>query len=466
MRHLRTIAIILVLVAIAFFIRLSKNHDSGHVGHNHAAVEGNDDDHAGHDHAAVEGDDDDHAGHNHAAGEGHDDDLEQVKKNKSSSMQGMTDAGYVTPKASVVDDHDHGAGGMIEMDPMWESLVGLETDKAVRKEIESVITLPGKIKAHPDQKAIVSPLIDGSINCIFVQIGQKVYKGQELACISSPEIGMLRADYDKAGANLALTRQNFNRKKALYDEKVISERAYREIESALTLAEVNYNYAEKRLMAVGVSTAELKNPPSGHSEAAGSTTHIHAPISGVITLRNGFIGQKVDPGHVLFEIVNARTVWCEVDLFEKDLKHVEIGQLVHISLSAYPDEYFTGKLFHVGNTLDESTKTIKLLAEFNNADRKLKPGMYATTDIVTGTKTGALVIPRSAVIEDEQLKVVFVREGNAYHRHIVKTGLISGNWVEILEGLELGAIVVTLGNYQLRSKAKMGSVDPHAGHVH
>ena len=86
--------------------------------------------------------------------------------------------------------------------------------------------------------------------------------------------------------------------------------------------------------------------------------------------------------------------------------------------------------------------------------------------MVTGLKTAVLSVPESTLLDDEQLRVVFVREGKVYHRHVVQTGIASGGWVEIRSGLEPGALVVDRGNYQLRSKAKMGAVDPHAGHVH
>ena len=360
----------------------------------------------------------------------------------------------------------HDESGAIAVDAAWEAMVGLKTAKAVVQDMERVITLPGKIMAHPDKKAMASPLIGGSINFLFAQVGDRVKAGEELACLSSPEIGNLRAEYDKAKANYALAEQNYHRKRALFNEKVISKRAFEEIENAMKVAEVARTYAQKRLMAVGVLGHELDNPPTVHSGAKGSTIHVHAPIGGVITARNAFKGQQVDPSMPLFEIVDASEVWCEVDLFEKDLKNVKKGLAVHVRVSAYPDQHFDGALFHVGNTLNAQTKTIKLLASLPNPKLLLKPGMYAVSEIVTGLKPRVLSVPKSAILEDEQLQVVFVREGSAYHRHVVKTGIVSGNWVEILEGLTPGAIVVTQGNYQLRSKARMGNVDPHAGHVH
>ncbi|OQX95507.1 hypothetical protein B6I21_05010, partial [candidate division KSB1 bacterium 4572_119] len=110
--------------------------------------------------------------------------------------------------------------------------------------------------------------------------------------------------------------------------------------------------------------------------------------------------------------------------------------------------------------------TIKILVEINNKNEKLKPGMFANTHIVIGEKEKALVIPKEAILEDENLKIVFVKEALGFHRHIVKTGIISDEFIEIVSGLSEGDVVVTKGNYQLKSKLKMSTIDPHAGHVH
>ena len=364
------------------------------------------------------------------------------------------------------DEHDHEDEGFITVEGEWEKLVGLETTVARIDTIERLVSVPGQIVPDQNAVAIVSPFIEGSINCAFVNLGDRVNIGDELVCLTSPQIGILRAEYDKAKAELEISRQNFERRQKLFKENIISERAFQEVELSKNIAEVNYNYAMKKLLAIGITEDELDHPPTGHSNAIGSTIHIHAPIAGIITSRDASVGQKVDPSTRLYEIINLETVWCEADIFEKDLTRVKIGQKVQINVSAYPDQYFIGKIFYIASTLNPDTKTIKILIEIDNRSQKLKPGMFADTHLVVGQKQDALVIPRIAVLEDEQLHVVFVKEPGGYHRHVVQTGIVSDPFIEILDGLAPGDIVVTKGNYQLRSKQRMGGVDPHAGHVH
>ena len=371
--------------------------------------------------------------------------------------------------------HEHESGDMedghvheseIAVDTTWEQQVGLKTETAQHKPIELLISAPGTIIPNPDQIAVVSPFVESSVNCAFVNVGDRVESGAMLACVTSPEIGILRAEYDKAKAELVIQNQNYERRRKLYDENIISEKTFQEDELGKKVAEVNYDYAKKKMLSMGFDSEELDNPPTGHSDAVGSTLHLHAPIAGVITERNASIGQKVSMSSHMFEIINLKTVWLEADIFEKDLLSLVLGQKVKVRVSAYPDDVFIGKIFYIGNKLDDVTKTVDILVEIKNESEKLKPGMFSNADIVIGKKADALVIPRNAVLEDEQLTVVFVKEEHGYHRHVVQLGIISDEYVEILSGLHEGDEVVTQGNYQLKSKSKMQGVDPHAGHVH
>lgn len=348
----------------------------------------------------------------------------------------------------------------------WERLIGLETAVVERMDLERVISVPGQIIPNQNQIAVVSPFIESSVNCVFVNVGDSVHEGEELVCLTSPEIGILRADYDKAKAELEIQKQNFERQSRLFEENIISKKAYQQAELDMRVAGVNFEYARKKLLAIGIADEEVENPPTGHSHAVGSTIHVHAPISGVITARNASIGQKVDPSDRLFEIINLENVWCEADIFEKDLSQIRIGQRMKVRISGYPEALFAGRIFYMGSTLAPDTKTIKILAEIDNRARMLKPGMFANTHIVVGMEVNVLAVLKEAVLKDEGLQIVFVKEPEGYHRHVVMTGIVSDPYIEILSGVEEGAVVVTKGNYQLKSKLKMSGIDPHAGHQH
>ncbi|MBN2415982.1 efflux RND transporter periplasmic adaptor subunit [bacterium] len=433
MKIYKIILLAAILIIIAFVIKLSRTHDHDH---DHAA--------AGQAVSAQEpaGDHDhDHAAASPAAGEDHDNE-------------------------SGAEEHDHESEGFIAVDSTWEKLVGLRTQEARIEPLLEIVTVPGVIVPDADRIAVVTPLIEAGVNCVMAAIGDRVNRGDELICLSSPEVGTLRADYDKARAEQSIAEANYRRMRKLWEEKIISERAWQEAERDRELAEVNLTYARKRLLAVGISEDQLDSPPEGHGTVGGSTIHLHAPLAGVITARNANLGEKVGTDDRLFEIIDLSRVWCEAELFEKDITRVRIGQLVRIRVAAWPDDVFSGRIFYIGGTLNERTRTLDVLVDIDNRHEKLKPGMFADAGIVTGEKARSLVIPVSAVMEDENLQIVFVKEGEGYHRHVITTGIRSGESIEVLSGIEPGAVVVTEGSYQLRSRARMQGVDPHAGHVH
>jgi len=425
--------LVVLLVALYWSLMCSSKTQQGQADHDHQHEEIVDDNHS-----------EEEGAHEEESGE-----IDQDHDSKSGSA-----------------DHNHETADIITVEGDWEKLIGLETMVAKQMSIELIISVPGQIVPNQDQIAIVSPFIESSVNCAFVNVGDRVKKGDLLLCLSSPEVGILRADYDKAKAELEIKKQNYERKKKLFEENIIPSKSFQEVELEKKVAEVNYNYALKKLIALGIKKDELDNPPTGHSEAVGSTVHVYAPISGVITHRNASIGQKVDLSSKMFEIINLENVWLEADVFEKDLTKIKIGQKVKVKVSAYPDENFIGKIFFIGNTLNQETKTIKFLVKIQNKSEKLKPGMFANTNIVIGEKENTLVVPKNAILEDENLKIVFVKEGEGYHRHVITPGIESDEYVEISSGLEPGDVIVTKGNYQLKSKLKMTGVDPHAGHVH
>lgn len=430
-----------------------------------------DNDHAGHDHGAEQAHDRDdihavEAGHDHEAEDSHDHDAE-INHDHEAADHGEEHEHAGVNEAEDGHDHDHAAEGeLLPAGEPWEELVGLGTATVEYRSLELILPVPGRIVPNRNRAADVSSFIESSINSVYVNIGDRVREGDALVCLTSPEIGMLRAEYDRAGVELELAVKRFERSKRLYDEEIIPIKTFQEAELAHTVARVNLDYARKKLLALGLSDDEIDNPPNVRSEAVGTTITITAPIDGVITMKDARIGRKVGPDDRLFEIIDLDTVWLEADIFEKDLVRIHNGQKAYVTVTAYDNETFTGTIYHIGDTLDADTRTVKVLVEIDNSRGLLKPGMFAETGIAVGGMEQSLVVPSEAVLEDENLNIVYVRESGGYHRHVVDTGITSGGYIQVLDGLDEGDVVVTTGAFQLKSRTAMSGIDPHAGHNH
>ena len=446
--------------------------------HDHDAVDDHDHE-ADHDHDA---EDDDH-GHDHDAEDDHDHDVDHDTDHDADDDHDHDhDADDDDHDHEAVDDHDHDAdddhdhdaggdashseqdhdiesGALIQVEADWEHLIGLETAEAHVRPLQVRLSAPGVIIPLPDAHATVSPFIEANVDTVLVTVGDRVERGQAAGADGAP------AEYDRTGAELVIRERVYERRKTLIEDNVISRRTYEESELELQTARVGHTYALEMLRAVGLTESDLSTDSSCDCGASGSSVPLRSPIAGIIVERNAHIGQKVDSGSVLFEIIDPATVWVKGNIFEKDLTSVAVGQQVAVRVAAFA-ETFDGTIFHIGSTIDEATKTVTMLAEIPNPRELLKPGMYAATDIALGDRRDALVVPREAVLNDEHLRIVFVNEDGDYHRHVVETGMTSGGFTEITGGLYSGDIVVTTGNFQLKSRLTMGSVDPHAGHAH
>ena len=176
---------------------------------------------------------------------------------------------------------------------------------------------------------------------------------------------------------------------------------------------------------------------------------ITAPITGTVVERNVVLGASVDPSMHLFEIMDLSMVIVEGEVFEDYVPTIRINQVARIHLNAYPGEIFKGKIVFISSRLHPEKRTAQIWVEVNNERGKLKPEMFGETAIVVGSNPKAIAVPIEAVIEDGPNKFVFVENGEVFQKVDVVTGLRDDLYVEIVDGLYPGDVVVTQGNHQL-----------------
>jgi cobalt-zinc-cadmium efflux system membrane fusion protein len=233
----------------------------------------------------------------------------------------------------------------------------------------------------------------------------------------------------------------------------------------LTAAQIELRAAEDTLRVLGAS-------PGG----SGDATPITSPISGRIVDRAANLGEMVEPSDTLFTVMNLSDVWVEASVYEKDLARVRAGQPVEVRVNSYPDQVFPGRVAHVGDVLDAESRTAKVRCAVANPTGLLKPEMFATITIITGKRSGAILVPEAAVLDDAGKKIVFAACADceedqqagksacgAFDSQTVNLGPAHDGLVEVVNGLASGDRVVTEGAYQL--KAALGSGKLEAGCV-
>ncbi|RLE06092.1 MAG: hypothetical protein DRJ06_08255, partial [Candidatus Aminicenantes bacterium] len=155
-------------------------------------------------------------------------------------------------------------------------------------------------------------------------------------------------------------------------------------------------------------------------------------------------------GSPVAEIVNTRKIKIKVALTEFDIGKVFVGQEAEVTLTAYPNEKFIGKVYYVSPVADPVSKKFPVKIQLENPNGKIKAGMVAEVKIVTKRQKNVLVIPKSAVFKDGEVEKVYVVENSRVKIRNVKTEVVDENRLKVLEGLSEGEEIIINGNYDLK----------------
>jgi RND family efflux transporter MFP subunit len=164
----------------------------------------------------------------------------------------------------------------------------------------------------------------------------------------------------------------------------------------------------------------------------------------------------------MFRIVDARVLELTASVPSARMAELRVGQPLRFTSDALPGQEFTGAVSFINPVADEASRTVKVKAEIPNAAGALKPGLFVKGRVVTGQRPGVLVVPRAALVSWDTVAHtgwVFVVEGGTARRRPLRTGAVSGESVEVLEGLRAGEVVVTRGGFNLREGDKVRAIE-------
>jgi RND family efflux transporter MFP subunit len=199
-----------------------------------------------------------------------------------------------------------------------------------------------------------------------------------------------------------------------------------------------------------------------------------APIKGVIVDRVLNEGDLATLQVPLFEIANMDTVKVKIQIIERDLSKVRPGQMAKLTVSTYPDTFFQGRVIRVYPTLNPLTRTADAEIEIANQNRLLRPGMFATVNLIFQRKEQVTVIPKETIIEKTVLgtdtdlstdkviveKHVFKVHGKRARWQTIETGIVNHTTVEVRSGLAPGDTIVTVGQHMLSDSSLINIINP------
>jgi cobalt-zinc-cadmium efflux system membrane fusion protein len=325
----------------------------------------------------------------------------------------------------------------IKVPPNSNKLNFIKIETVAQSDAAPNVNLTGRVTFDEDHTQRVSSPIDGRVTSLVVRLGDKVKANQSLLELSSPHVGQLQSDAQKAAQDLSVAEKGMDRAHKLQADGAISDKEVAQVDA-------DYKKAKSEL---GRTSAQLRSLGVSASDPAVAVA-LRAQIPGTIVERNVLVGQEVrgDESAPLLTISNLATVWVVADVYEQDLKLVQQGDTVDVTVSAYPGEKFSGNVAHIGDVVDPTSRTVKITCVVPNADGRLKPEMFAKAALSGASDAKVIVIPSKAVLSDsEHTRVIVQTPDEQFHARIVTVGPEADGKVRVLAGLQPGERVVTEG---------------------
>jgi len=303
--------------------------------------------------------------------------------------------------------------------------------EAEGRQVADEIHVNGVVAPDVNRSVAVLSLGGGRVTDIKVKLGDDVKKGQLLLQIHSPDLSGAFSDFQKAESNESLARKQLERSKLLYEHGAIATKDLEAAQEAEETAEIDVKTARDHIRVLG-----------GNSEHVTSILDIRAPISGTIVEQNvtGGAGvRSLDATPNLFTIADLSRIWVLCDLYEDAISQVHEGDTAEVTLNAYSDKSFKGRICNIGRVLDPTTRAAKVRIELNNPSLVMRSGMFVTAVFHSQKRLERPVLPTSAIVRLHDKNWVFrYLGGNRFRSVEVQTGPpVGDNLQQVISGIQV-----------------------------
>lgn len=314
----------------------------------------------------------------------------------------------------------------------------VKIDSIHQQSLAEQLTAVGEVSFAEDNVVRIYPVVSGTVEKIFVSLGDYVQKGQPLATLLSMDMSQIQRDYNIAKSNFSVEEKNLARAQELFSAGMMSEKEFAN-------ARKDYNNAQSELN----ERTQILKLYGGSSSDLDAIYNVLAPRSGYIVERSITEGTQIrnDNNTNIFTISDLKTVWVWANIHESDLSKVAEGDEVQVTTIAYPERVFRGSVKKIGTMLDPDSRVIKVRTELNNSEGLLKPEMFASIIVTSRNKLSIKAVPQLAVIlENNRYYVMREMSKGQFEKVIVTIGKTFGNFYEVSSGLKLGDRVVSDGS--------------------
>jgi cobalt-zinc-cadmium efflux system membrane fusion protein len=311
------------------------------------------------------------------------------------------------------------------------------------------IKATGTVEFNGNRMAKVLPPVAGQVQSLLVNLGDNVRKDGVLFVLSSREVAAAIADHETSRNDLDLAQKTQAMTQDLFDHQAASRIALQQSRAEVQKAVAKVKQSEEGLHVLGIQ-GDLDAPDLQ------ARIQVRAPIAGTVIERNVTSGQFVGPDNQqpLVTIADLSDVWVQADIFERDLRHISVGQKADVTTAAYPDAHFRATVSLIGSTVDAQTRTAKVRFLVANPDARLKPGMFTSMSLFLPESSAggqALTVPAKAVFVENSQSFAYVQvTPREFQRRQIDTVTSDSDRLRVLHGLKPGDRVVSEGVLLLR----------------
>ncbi|MCK1639254.1 efflux RND transporter periplasmic adaptor subunit [Bradyrhizobium sp. 157] len=316
--------------------------------------------------------------------------------------------------------------GSVKVSPGKIQRTGVKSQPAATRPIRTVVRAPGTIQLDERRVSVIAMRAETYLQSVAdVTTGTFVKKGQPLMQVYSPAVSSAAAEYVTT------------------------------LTSKTTAGEPSYGRGSRqRLMNLDVPEAIISEVE--RTKVVPVTVAWSAPRDGIVLERNAVEGMRAQPGDVLFRVADTSVVWAIIDIAERDLGSLAVGQSVTVRARSFPGRDFSGKISVIYPQVNRETRTARVRIELANPDLALLPDMYVDADVEIGGAEPVLAVPDSSVLDTGARQVVLVDKGEGrFEPRDVKIGRRGDGLVEIRSGLKDGEPVVVAANFLIDAESNL-----------
>lgn len=308
--------------------------------------------------------------------------------------------------------------------------INIQTEMPETKEVDVPLTLRGKVALNEVMTAHITSRVKGRVEKVYAVISDRVKKGQPIVDLYSQEFIAMQSEFVQAEERL---------------------KRIKESDTDYPTAHSIYESARKKLEVIGLTDSEIEQLADKHTSH--TVISVRAPFDGTLISGEVRLGEFVDVGKEFFVLANLQNIWILADVFENDLPLIKEGMTGDITITAFPDEVYKGKLTRIYDVVEPSSRTIKARFEVANYNNKIKPEMFVNVFVASKLGGSNLKIKSIALMKEKESSYVFVAVNDTtFQKRNVVVGRETKEFTEIKSGINPDEKIVTRGTFYLKSE--------------